>query len=63
MPDDIVTKLNEQMNKALTVPAVKKHLEQDAFDVQPMSPTEVTKLMQSEYDKWVPAMRKALDIK
>ena len=63
MPDDIVTKLNEQMNKALTAPAVKKHLEQDAFDVQPMSPTEVTKLMQSEYDKWVPAMRKALDIK
>jgi len=63
MPDDIVAKLNAQMNKALTVPAVKKHLEQDAFDIQPMSAADVTKLMQSEYDKWVPAMRKALDIK
>ncbi|ARQ00075.1 Bug family tripartite tricarboxylate transporter substrate binding protein [Pseudorhodoplanes sinuspersici] len=62
MPDDIVAKLNEQMNKALTVPAVKKHLEQDAFDIRPMSAAEVTKLMQSEYDKWVPAMRKALNI-
>jgi tripartite-type tricarboxylate transporter receptor subunit TctC len=62
MPDDIVVKLNEQMNKALSSPAVKKHLEQDAFDVQPMSAAEVTKLMQSEHDKWVPAMRKALNI-
>ena len=63
MPDDIVAKLNEQMNKALTVPAIKKHLEQDAFDIKPMSAAEVTRLMQSEYDKWVPAMRKALDVK
>lgn len=62
MPDDIVVRLNEQMNKALSSPAVKKHLEQDAFDVQPMSAAEVTKLMQSEHDKWVPAMRKALNI-
>lgn len=62
MPDDIVVKLNEQMNKALSSPAVKKHLEQDAFDVRPMSAAEVTKLMQSEHDKWVPAMRKALNI-
>lgn len=62
MPDDIVLKLNEQMNKALSSPAVKKHLEQDAFDVRPMSAAEVTRLMQSEYDKWVPAMRKALNI-
>ena len=63
MPEDIVAKINEQMNKALSSPAVKKHLEQDAFDIQPMTPAEVTKVMQSEYDKWVPAMRKALDIK
>lgn len=63
MPEEIVASLNEQMNKALTVPAVKKHLEQDAFDVQPMNAAEVTRLMQSEYDKWVPAMRKALGIK
>ncbi len=63
MPDDIVAKLNEQMNKARSLPAVKKHLEQDAFDVQPMSAAEVTKVMQSEYEKWVPVMRKALDIK
>lgn len=62
MPDDIVLKLNEQMNKALSSPAVKKHLERDAFDVRPMSAAEVTRLMQSEYDKWVPAMRKALNI-
>jgi tripartite-type tricarboxylate transporter receptor subunit TctC len=63
IPDDVVAKLNEQLNKALQVPSVRKHLEQDAFDIRPMSAADVTKLMQSEYDKWVPALRKALDIK
>jgi tripartite-type tricarboxylate transporter receptor subunit TctC len=63
MPEDIVAQLNDQMNKALQLPNIKAQLERDAFDIQPMTPAEVTKLMQTEYDKWVPAIRKALDIK
>jgi tripartite-type tricarboxylate transporter receptor subunit TctC len=63
MPDDIVTQLNDQMNKALQLPNIKTQLERDAFDIHPMTPAEVTQRMQSEYDKWVPALRKALDIK
>ncbi|MDB5602039.1 MAG: hypothetical protein JWN71_4083 [Xanthobacteraceae bacterium] len=63
LPDDIVAQLNDQMNKALQLPNVKAQLERDAFDVQPMKPAEVTSLMQTEYDKWVPALRKALDVK
>lgn len=63
IPDDIVVMLNEQINKALELPGVRKHLEQDAFDIRPMRAAEVTKLMQSEYDKWVPEIRKALNIK
>lgn len=63
MPDDIVVQLNDQMNKALQLPNVKAQLERDAFDIQPMKPADVTKLMQTEYDKWVPALRKALDVK
>ena len=60
---EVVAALNEKINKALELPAIRKHLEQDAFDIRPMSAAEVTTLLQSEYDKWVPALRKALDIK
>ncbi|MDF2117724.1 tripartite tricarboxylate transporter substrate binding protein [Roseiarcaceae bacterium H3SJ34-1] len=63
MPDDIVAQLNDQMNKALQRPNIKAQLERDAFDVQPMTPAQVTQKMQSEYDKWVPALRQALNIK
>jgi tripartite-type tricarboxylate transporter receptor subunit TctC len=63
MPDNIVTQLNDQMNKALQLPNIKTQLERDAFDMRPMTPAQVTQLMQSEYDKWVPAIRKALNIK
>lgn len=63
LPDDVVARLNDQINKALQLPSVKKHLEQDAFDIRPMPAADVAKLMQSEYDKWVPAIRKALDVK
>jgi tripartite-type tricarboxylate transporter receptor subunit TctC len=51
------------MNKALQLPNIKAQLERDAFDIQPMKPAEVSQLMQTEYDKWVPALRKALDVK
>jgi tripartite-type tricarboxylate transporter receptor subunit TctC len=63
LPDDVVAKLNGETNKALALPAIRKHLEQDAFDIRPMAAAEVTALIQSEYDKWVPALRQALDIK
>jgi tripartite-type tricarboxylate transporter receptor subunit TctC len=62
LPQDIVQKLNQAMNKALENPRVKKHLEQDAFEIKAMTPAEVTQLFQSEIDKWVPAIRQALKI-
>ena len=63
LPQDIVAKLNAEMNKALEKPQVRKHLEQDAFEIRAMTPAEVTALMKAEIDKWVPAMRQALNIK
>jgi tripartite-type tricarboxylate transporter receptor subunit TctC len=63
VPKDIVAKLNEQTNKALAMPNVKKHLEQDSFDINLMNPDETTAVFKREYEKWVPAVRKALDIK
>ncbi len=63
MPQDVVDRLNRAMNEALQKPEVRKHLEQDAFEIKAMTPAEVTALMKSEIDKWVPAMRQALNIK
>ena len=62
LPQDITDKLNRAVNKALEDPKVRKHLEQDAFEIKAMTPTEVTQLFQSEIDKWVPAIRQALKI-
>jgi tripartite-type tricarboxylate transporter receptor subunit TctC len=62
LPKDIIEKLNAAMNKALDNPRVRKHLEQDAFEIKPMAPAEVTQLFESEIEKWVPAIRQALKI-
>ena len=50
------------MNRALDNRRVRKHLEQDAFEIKAMTPAEVTQLFRSEMDKWVPAIRQALKI-
>ena len=62
LPNDITEKLNREINKALADPRVRQHLERDAFEIKAMTPAEVTALMQSEIDKWVPAIRQALKI-
>ena len=62
LPQDITERLNREVNKALDNPRVRKHLEQDAFEIKAMTPAEVTQLFQAEIDKWVPAIRQALKI-
>jgi tripartite-type tricarboxylate transporter receptor subunit TctC len=62
LPEEIANRLNIEVNKAMELPNVRKHLEQDAFDIRPMNPAQVTQLMKNEYAKWVPAMRQALNI-
>jgi tripartite-type tricarboxylate transporter receptor subunit TctC len=63
LPKDIADKLNKAVNDALKEPSVRKHLEQDAFEIKAMSPAEITRYMQEEIDKWLPALRQALNIK
>jgi tripartite-type tricarboxylate transporter receptor subunit TctC len=62
LPDEITNKLNAEVNRIIQLPHVKEHLERDAFDIRLMSPAEMTQHMKNEYAKWVPAMRKALNI-
>ena len=62
LPQDIVDRLAREVDQALNQPDVRKHLQQDAFDVKAMSPAEVQTFVQSENDKWGPAIRQALKI-
>ncbi|MEW6453159.1 MAG: tripartite tricarboxylate transporter substrate binding protein [Pseudomonadota bacterium] len=63
LPRDIVEKLNREVNSAMSDPEVKKHLDQEMVQTRAMSPEEMTAFMQSEVDKWVPAVRKTIDVK
>jgi tripartite-type tricarboxylate transporter receptor subunit TctC len=59
LPKPIVERLNREITAALARPEVRKHLDQEAVEGKPMSPDEVTRLMQSEIDKWAPVARAA----
>jgi len=61
MPKDIVGAINREVNKAMETPAIKKQIEQDAIEVKPMTPAEVTRFAQGEIDRWDPLIRRILD--
>jgi tripartite-type tricarboxylate transporter receptor subunit TctC len=63
LPADLAQRLNGAVNKALEQPSVRRHLEQDAFDIRPMTQAQTSAYFKSEFDKWVPAMRAALSQK
>ena len=53
----------EIVNAAMNDPEVKKHLDQEMVQTKAMTPDEMTAFMQAEVDKWVPAVRKTIDVK
>ena len=63
LPRDIVERLNREVNAAMNDPEVKKHLDQEMVQTKAMTPDEMTAFMQAEVDKWVPAVRKTIDVK
>jgi tripartite-type tricarboxylate transporter receptor subunit TctC len=57
VPAEIVHKLNRAVIAVLALPEVRKRLERDAIETQPMTPDEFTRFMASEIDKWAPLAR------
>jgi len=51
------------VNKAMTVPEVRKHLETEMVQTKAMTPTEMTAFMQGEVNKWVPVARRVAEAK
>jgi tripartite-type tricarboxylate transporter receptor subunit TctC len=63
LPKNIVTKLNGVAVAALERPALRQQIEQDAVDVSPMTPAEVTQYFASEIGKWEPIIARVINAK
>jgi tripartite-type tricarboxylate transporter receptor subunit TctC len=58
VPDDIVRKLNHAVAEVLNMPDVKRRLDEDAIEREPMTPEELTKFVAREVAKWGPIAKK-----
>jgi tripartite-type tricarboxylate transporter receptor subunit TctC len=58
VPDEIVQKLNRAVAEVLELPDVKKKLDEDAIEREPMAPEQVTRFFAAEIAKWGPIARK-----
>jgi len=52
MPDAVVKKLNEEINKAISNPALRERLSAEALEPMPMSPEQFAKFMQADITRW-----------
>jgi tripartite-type tricarboxylate transporter receptor subunit TctC len=57
VPDEIVQKLNRAVAEVLAMPDVKKRLDDDAIEREPMTSEQVTKFFAAEITKWGPIAR------
>jgi len=57
MPEPVVRRLNEEINKALASPALRERLSGEAIDPMPMSPAEFGRFIQSEITRWTKLAR------
>lgn len=58
VPGEIVAKLNHAVAEVLEMPDVKKRLDDDAIEREPMTPEQVSKFVASEVAKWGPIAKK-----
>ena len=62
MPADVTKRLNAEINKAITSPALQQRLASEALQVMPMSPEQFGKFMQDDIARWS-ALAKARNIR
>ena len=62
MPADVTKRLNAEINKAITSPALQQRLASEALNVMPMAPEQFGKYMQDEIAKYT-ALAKARNIR
>ena len=52
-PKDIIERLNSELNKALATPEVREQFTANGWDIEPMLPEQITKLLASESERWM----------
>lgn len=52
MPEAVVKKLNDEINKAIKSPELQQRLSGEALEVMPMTPEQFGKFMQADIAKW-----------
>ena len=52
-PKDIVERLNSELNKALATPEVREQFTANGWDIEPMLPEQITKVLASESERWM----------
>jgi tripartite-type tricarboxylate transporter receptor subunit TctC len=57
MPEAVVKKLNDEINKAIKSPDLQKRLSGEALEVMPMTPDEFGRFMQADIAKWAKLAR------
>jgi tripartite-type tricarboxylate transporter receptor subunit TctC len=57
LPLEIVTRINEVVNKAMDLPKVQQQLAGEAVETKAMTPAEFTRFMQDQVSQWVPAVK------
>jgi tripartite-type tricarboxylate transporter receptor subunit TctC len=55
--------INHEVVRAMDRPQVRRQIQQDAIESKAMSPAEVTRLMQSEIERWTPMIKQMLSAK
>ncbi len=58
VPSEIVTKLNRAVAEVLELPDVRKRLDEDAIEREPMTPEQVSAFVASEVAKWGPLAKR-----
>ena len=56
-PAPILTRMHAEVSKALKVPALQQHLEQQAVAVIASSPDEFKKFLATEVERWARVVR------
>ena len=63
MPKDVVAAISREVVRAMDKPSIKRQIEQDAIEVKPMTPAELTRFAQGEIDRWVPLVKRIMETK
>jgi tripartite-type tricarboxylate transporter receptor subunit TctC len=58
VPPNIIARMNQGIGTALEAPSVRKHLESQGFEIEIMSPAELTTFIQNQIVKWGPLAKR-----